>query len=347
MGVSRLYTASFGTPMPSSEMYTARALLYQIVILKFLIMDLFNSIDSSFITMVITIATFFVAYRTLVFQKKTFKNTKSLVKPKEAMTTYLIDIYMNFMTVELYIFSLKKHFKEKGYEIEFSKVFSQGQLFDLTDFNNAMFYENTLSYRFFNQFKHRLSLFNEQYNAFFLEEKYNKEKVDFQLNELKSNLMIIYFTWYVLIIHLISNQLKEIETKPVLGKVVLWFKLLINKKKVISKRAKDAQKVFENLILSLFENSESFLYGIYDSDVSVFSEDTVSTVLLKDFKAFLISEYNKTHNLNSNIEKIVWDHFILHLISDEDKKVQIKAYLDDLFFKSNQLFSKAIYSKEC
>lgn len=308
----------------------------------------------------IGIITLIVAGFTLCSQRKTQRNTKSLVQPREAITSYLSQCYTKFLFIESYLYCIERYISKYGNSVKSSEVLSSGLKLDINDFNINMFYEDQSTYSSFSQFKETLSQLNdklESLNSDLHNSSFNKEQLNIILSDTKNALLYTYYSWYALFIHAINYRTLSFWSRFLIDKLVYRIKLKIKYRKYekdnkhlsfIERHAMDVQERFEKTILLIIDSSgwniAADMYKTEEHDGTGLLEDekTLTYKVFNGFYDFWRSKIILEIYPSSKKAKVEWDHYILHLINDEKRKTKLWGFLDAFFYTQESRFNKMI-----
>lgn len=145
-----------------------------------------------------------ISWLTYKSQKKTQENTRMLVGSKDALRMYLNELLYSLLKIESFLFVSINILKKTNYGAKLSGTLFAGLKFDLSPFNNNLFYENAALYSDLNALKASLININDLCDALIFEQNQTnmtEAKFDCYLNSIIANLKNAYFCWYQLSLH--------------------------------------------------------------------------------------------------------------------------------------------------
>lgn len=277
------------------------------------------------IAIIIAIIALYIAYKTLQSQRKTQENTKSLVKPWEAITTFLRDCVIPLTRIETFIYCFDKYSGKKIHSIKYCESLFTGLYVPMD--NTEIFYDDQSTYSSVSNFKNSINTLNERMESFIIEIKdpaVSEELYESLLHEVNYALSNAYYYWYTLFINVITYQLYQKRKKNYAYSFIDGIIKLISKKSYTNFYANDAQSCFENIILARFESFEYINSRGLKNTVNVFVDDTITSEIVSSFTEYGFSKsiYRPIRNKND-----YWSFFLMYLLTEENVE-NIAYYLN-------------------
>lgn len=320
-------------------------------------MDYSFTNNLNLITAVISAITAFIAWMTYKSQKMTQENTRSLVKSDDAIKDYMNKCFRIFWQIECFVYIERILIENDKFDANMNKALTVGLHFDIEDFNNSLFYKDENSYMNYSEFKFLLMTLNKEIELYSSADVFSnkpKEYILGGLNDICNQLYDVYNHWYIIMISIIW-----IECKKKLSKDFKYRLLSIFMKDDNNVMSEWVQNVFEERIINSYSYTKEFIveYGLISEEennsntedvimpTEIETNKTIITEIIERLDMTFKNTVKKSLNDNINYLKkngyeVDWQHYILHMITNDKRKKEIKRYLDIQFSLTRRSIEK-------